>query len=334
MIKNLIYCFSLLFFIAACKDGVKPKEDNSTPIVSQNGEKIKFKDAKSSKFFKIGNVHSSVIKAEFTAPANIAATVIGSGEGGLSNMVLFENPELAGNFSQLSQHQMNMSQIRNINIKQKQIELDRIKDLVAHGAATGQDLLNIQSALSMEQTNLANEKAALIEHESKLISAGLNPSVLKKSNAGTAFLICDIPENQISKIKIGGACKINFTAFPNEDFTGKIDAVADIVDNSTRMVKLRINVNNSSSKLKAGMFANVSFGLSEGDFININKNSLITIQGRNYVFVKHGDKTFIRKEVQIGQQIGDNIIIFSGINTNEKIVVDGVIQLKGLSFGY
>src|SRR5690625_6283031 len=102
----------------------------------------------------------------------------------------------------------------------------------------------------MEQTNLANEKAALIEHETNLLSAGFSPNVLRKAKAGTAYLICDIPENQISKIKEGNVCNVLFSAFPEEKFTGKIDAVADMVDNATRMVKVRISVNNSSSKLK------------------------------------------------------------------------------------
>src|SRR5690606_30376767 len=203
-----------------------------------------------------------------------------------------------------------------------------------HGAATGQDLLNAQTALSMEQTNLANEKAALIEHETKLKSGGFNPEFLRKAKVGTAFIICDIPENQISKIKEEQTGNIAFTAFPNEKFTGKIDAIADMVDNATRMVKVRISINNATSKLKSGMFANVSFGLSEGNFISISKTSLVTVQGKNYVFVKKSVTEFERREIQTGQQIGDKIIVFSGLNNGEEIAIEGVMQLKGLSFGY
>lgn len=335
MMKNTIYIISILVFLSACggKD-TKPKEKNTTPTVTNNGTQISFPDAETFTFFKTEKINSNNINADFTAPGKISATVLASGEGASQNIILFENPDLAGNYTLLIQHQINIKQIQNINIKQKQIELERIKDLQLHGAATGQDLLNAQTSLSIEQSSLANGKAALIEHEAKLKSGGFNPEVLRNAKAGTAYIICDIPENQISKMKEGSICNIQFTAFPEEKFTGKIDDVADVVDNATRMIKLRISINNSSSKLKAGMFATVSFGLSVGNFISINKTSLVTVQGKNYVFVKTNINTFERKEVQVGQQIGDRIIIFAGINNGNEIAVEGVMQLKGLSFGY
>ena len=335
MMKNIKYILPILLLLTSCGNKEKKKEEKNTiPVVSNSGQAIAFPDKETLAFFKIEKVNTDHINADFTAVGNVGATIIASNTGASQNIVLFENPELASNYTQLIQHQINISQIQNINIKQKQIELERTKDLHLHGAATGQDLLNAQTELSMEQTNLANEKAALIEHETKLLSAGFNPNILRKAKVGTAYLICDIPENQIEKIKQGQSCNIVFTAFPNEKFIGKIDAVADMVDNATRMIKVRISVNNSSSKLKAGMFANVSFGINEGTFISIGKNSLITVQGKHYVFQKINDTTFERKEIQVGQQIGEKIIVFSGLNNNDEIAVEGVMQLKGLSFGY
>lgn len=310
------------------------QEKDITPVISNGGQTISFVDTKSASFFKTDIVNSNTITAEFTAPAKVAVTILPSNEGASQNIVLFESPELASSYSQLMQHQINIKQIQNININQRRLELNRTKDLQLHGAATGQDLLNAETKLSMEQTTLANEKTALIEHETILISAGFTPEILRKSKAGTAYLICDIPEDQINRLKEGSSCDIQFTAFPGEAFTGKIDAIADIVDNTTRMVKLRISINNSSSKLKAGMFALVSFGLSEGDHISVDINSLVTIEGKNYVFIKTDNNTFQRKEVQIGQQIGDRIIVFSGLKIGDKIATEGVMQLKGLSFGY
>ncbi|WP_343604108.1 efflux RND transporter periplasmic adaptor subunit [Fluviicola sp.] len=323
---------ALFLLLSACGSNEKKvQEKDPTPVVTDNGQTISFPDPGSLSFFKTEQVSNNNLTAEFTAPAKISATVISSGEGAI---VLFENPELAGSYTLLMQHRINISQINNINIKQRQLELSRTKELQAHGAATGQDLLNAQTALSMEQTNLANEKAALVEHEAKLIAAGFEPEVLQHAKAGTAYLVCDIPENQISRIKEGQPCNIVFTAFPDENFVGKIDAVADMVDNITRMIKVRISIKNPTNRLKSGMFASVSFGLSEDHFINISNASLITVQGKSYVFVKKSDNTFERREIQVGQQIGNRVLVFGGLNPNENIAVEGVMQLKGLSFGY
>jgi cobalt-zinc-cadmium efflux system membrane fusion protein len=38
--------------------------------------------------------------------------------------------------------------------------------------------------------------------------------------------------------------------------------------------------------------------------------------------------------VSIGDQVGDRIIVFSGLGNEDTVAVKGVMQLKGLSFGY
>ncbi|MBO9584886.1 MAG: efflux RND transporter periplasmic adaptor subunit [Flavobacterium sp.] len=334
--RHLIqYIGIIILFLYSCgKEKKQDQEINTMPQVTNNGKKISFPTDSSAAFFETESIGNSVLNNQIIAPAKVSATVMKSGEGASQNIILFENPDLAASYTQLIQHLININQIQNKNIKQKQIEVERTKDLQAHGAATGKDLLEAQTALSVEQTNLANEKAALIEYETNLKAGGFEPELLKRAKAGTSFIICDIPENQIDRIKKGDNCTVQFTAFPNEKFSGKIDAVADMIDQSTRMVKLRISLNNSSGKFKAGMFATVSFGISEGDNISIDKNSLVTVQAKNYVFVKKSNKEFERTEVTIGNQIGDRIIVYNGLTSGDAIAVKGVMQLKGLSFGY
>jgi len=221
-----------------------------------------------------------------------------------------------------------------VNIKQKELELERMKDLQKYGASTGQELLGAETELSIEKSNLANERTSLIEHETQLKSGGFRAEMLQKAKAGTAYLICDIPENQIGNIKEGQDCKAIFTAFPKDTIKGKVDAVTDRIDNSTRMVKVRIIIDNSSNKLKTGMFANVSFGTTQNDILTVSQDAMITIQGNHYVFVKKSANEFERRQIQTGHQVGDRIIVYGGLNIDEKIAVKGVMQLKGLSFGY
>ncbi|WP_353719645.1 efflux RND transporter periplasmic adaptor subunit [Dyadobacter sp. 676] len=335
--KNILVCTCLaMTLIAGCKNKAANKiaQDNSTPVVNASGTKITFPLVESAKFFQTEKISSSSLMANVTAPAKVSATVLRSNEGASGNIVLFDNPELAGNYTQLLQHLTMINQIQNINIRQRRTELARIKDLQEHGAATGKDLLESQTALSMEETNLINERAAIIEHETKLKAGGFEPKQLRSAPAGTAYIICDVPESEVSQVKKGSKCTIQFTAFPNEDFTGTIDDIADLVDQTTRMIKLRVSINNSNGRLKAGMFGTVAFGLSEGKKLSINKDALVTVQGHNYVFLKTAPQVFERREVNIGDQIGDRIVTFTGVKEGENVVTKGVMQLKGLSFGY
>lgn len=333
--KNIHLIVVPLLMFSSCnqKEPATP-EKAEVPAVVIRGLTISFSDEKTAAFFRTEKAGNDNIHADYKTIGKIGATISPSNTGASQNIVLFENPDLAGNYAQLMQHQINISQIENINIRQKKIELERTIDLQKHGAATGRDLLEAQMAVSMEETNLANERAALTEHEARLKAGGFDPVLLRRARAGTAYIICDMPENQIAKIKRGSTCNIVFTSFPDEAYTGRVENIADMMDNITRMVKVRISVDNSSSRLKAGMFADVSFGLSEGNFITVSKNSLVTVQGKHHVFVGKNPGEFERREVQTGQQIGDRIIIFSGLSNGEEVVTEGVMQLKGLSFGY
>ncbi|OYU82726.1 MAG: efflux transporter periplasmic adaptor subunit [Flavobacterium sp. BFFFF2] len=335
MLRNALKIGLLTALLVGCQKEEKKNNDaDFSPVVTENGTKIAFPEAQSTTFFETETIGSGQVVASMNAPAKVAATVVVSHEGASRNLILFDNPELSGNYTLLIQHQSNINQLETVTVKQRRIELDRAKDLQAHGAASGRELLEAQTALAMELTNLANERAAIIEHETKLKAGGFEPDALRKAQSGQAYIICDIPENEISRIPENSICQLHFTAYPNETFQGRIEDVADMVDQTTRMIKLRVGVNNASGKLKAGMFATVDFGIKEGKNMTVNKSAMITIQAKNYVFVKTDNKHFELREINAGDQVNDRMIIYTGIKPGEQVVVKGVMQLKGLSFGY
>jgi multidrug efflux pump subunit AcrA (membrane-fusion protein) len=338
MKSTTTYLLNACLLLAACS----PKKEATTasadtaPAITEDGRRITFPDTVMASFFRTEPAGDSALAGELHAPASVAATVLPS-QDGAQHIVLFNNPDLESSYTQLIQHLVNIAHIQNINIKQKKIELERTQDLYNHGAATGKDLLDAQAALSMEQTNLANERAAIIEHEARLKTGGFEPSALRTAVAGTVYVICDIPETQISNVKEGNGCTVLLPSFPDMPMAGKIERIADVIDNTTRMVKLRIRITNPGSQVKAGMFATVSFpvkAVSQGSNICINKAALITAQGRSYVFVKTSPTSFERKEVSTGQQLNERVSVYKGLSQNEQVVVNGVMQLKGLSFGY
>ena len=348
-IKNLAWIACIAAAVAGCKAKATEanKKPDATPVVKQNGAEIVFQNSEYTNFFATERIDSNMLNAEISAPAKVAATIVPSGEGAAQNIVLFDNPDLASSYTSLLQNLVNiqqkksvLAQKRNI-IEKKKIEVDRYADLQAHGVGTGKDvadaqvgLLGAQTDASTTQNEILNEETAITENESRLKTGGFDPFSLRRAKAGSAYVICDIPESQISKIKEGQQCTIEFTAYPDEKVNGRIEDIADMVDASSRTVKLRIAVNNANRKLKAGMYANVMFGVSEGDKLNINKNALVTVQGKNYVFVKQSPTVFSRREINVGPQTGDRIIVYNGLHNGDAIATGGVMQLKGLSFGY
>lgn len=354
---------AIVFFLSLCllhacgkkEHGVVAPAVQTGPRTEAGGERLVFAQAEQAAFFGVERIGQQGVAAVYTAPAQIVAVVADR------RMVLFSNPELSVHYTELLHHQSNIQQKQTIVaqkealiaqkeaiIKQKQVEIERFEDLLAHGAATGKELSDAKidklvaesdknlalSEKTTAESELIAEQSLLIEHQSKLAMAGLNPDALFRAGRGKTWLIAEIPENQLSQIKVGDACTVAFTAFPEQTFRGKIEAVAETVDNLTRMVKLRIDVPNPDNRLKVGMFANVSLPVSAQNNLTIPKQALLTVQGKHYAFVRKDPATFERRLLQVGQQIGDRIVVFSGLKADEEVVVQGAIQLKGLSFGY
>lgn len=320
--KNLFYLLCLsAFLLGACEKSEKTQQAPAVkkPQVKENGRIIEFADTASINTFKTEQAKISDIQAKFSAPARVVATIVNSVESEGQHLVLFDNPDLTNTYTALVQHMTNVNTYKS--------NLNRVKDLAQNGAATGKEVIEAE-------TQLANEKADLIEFEAKLKLAGLDPEDLIHAKVNSVWMICDIPETQIGELKINSSCNIQFSSFPDKKFIGKIDDFGDVVDQTTRMVKLRISINNPNRLLRAGMFATVQFDSNEGTSITVPKNAIVIVQGKTYLFVKTNSNTFERKEVQVSDQPDDETVIFSGITDKEQVVVTGVMQLKGLSFGF
>jgi cobalt-zinc-cadmium efflux system membrane fusion protein len=320
-LRECLSLIPLLLLIVACGHKSPPAQ-NITPkdiLVKDNGVHITFPDSSLCKSFKSEKVFVSSVQAELKTPARVIATIVKSVENSQQNLVLFENPDLTANYTAFLQHV--------ININTYKVNLARVKDLAANGASTGKEVIEAE-------TQLANERAAIIEDEAKLKLAGLDPEQLIKAKLHSVWLICDIPETQIDNLITKGSCKITFSSFPQDVFQGKIEETGEVVDPITRMVKLRVSIPNPDNKIKAGMFASVQFGIREGNYVALSKDALVNVQGKNFVFVKTSPVSFERREVLIGDQLNNQIIIFQGLVENENVVITGTMQLKGLSFGY
>jgi len=81
------------------------------------------------------------------------------------------------------------------------------------------------------------------------------------------------------------------------------------------------------------MFARVRFNLNVRDALAVPATSVISVQGKNYIFKKDGN-TIHRVAVVTESQIGDQMIVFKGLAVGDSVITEGAMLLKGLSFGY
>ena len=86
---------------------------------------------------------------------------------------------------------------------------------------------------------------------------------------------------------------------------------------------------NPGGRLKDGMFGDVTVDTSvERQVLTVAKQSVVNERGQTFVFVFKGGETFEKRAVAIGAQGSDFFEIKSGVKEGERIVVDGIYQLR------
>ncbi|XDD51694.1 efflux RND transporter periplasmic adaptor subunit [Leptospira sp. WS92.C1] len=316
----LIAIISLAIMALSNRGDKKPKLPPSKPIVTENGERIEFKEnSPGLEIIKSKEIGKDGEFINVDAPARLIASSSPSMSGG-EKIILFESADL----NDLYVGYIHARNSLNRSVKNH----ERIKDMFKHRVATEKDLVEAD-------TQQNNDEAELAEYEGKLRAVGLNPALLSKSGAQSAWIISDVPESQLSKLKKGKRVKVRFSSFPSDEWTGTAEALGDNVDPMTRTVKVRIVISNAGFKLKPGMFANVKFPEdTAGDTVVVPFNAIVTVEGQNYVFVEESPHEFTRREVTLGISSMDRVNVIEGLTKGDRVVVEGSILLKGLSFGF
>jgi RND family efflux transporter MFP subunit len=111
-------------------------------------------------------------------------------------------------------------------------------------------------------------------------------------------------------------------------YPGTIYIVDRAVDPQTATIKIRLLFSNPSNFLRAGMSANLKVLNNSGaETILIPYRAVVEQMAEYFVFVVNAD-TVTQKKIFIGQQIRDKVVVNSGLEENETIVLDGVQKLK------
>lgn len=105
--------------------------------------------------------------------------------------------------------------------------------------------------------------------------------------------------------------------------------IGAVVDEQTRASKVIFQLPNGGRALRLGMQANVR--LDAGERVTamlIPREAVLEHEGKKIVYVLLSGEEFERREVIIGDEMGNKVAVLSGLNKGERVVTQGAYQLK------
>ena len=233
-------------------------------------------------------------------------------------------------------------------------QLERQKDLLDHKIAAARDVEQAQSDFESAQTTLDSATA-------RLRAYGLDPAreplgqplqlvapmtgrvvemvaalgEFRNDNTSSLMTIADLSsvwitasaqEKDLRFIVKGQEARAALPAYPGETFTGKVEAIGDVLDPDTRVVKVRIVVSNLDGRLKPGMYATVEIVDFPDTVVTVPTTAIVQVGGTTLVYEQTQPWRFEPREVTLGSQHGDRTIIQKGLAGGASVLAkEGVL---------
>lgn len=250
-----------------------------------------------------------------------------------------------GDFVKKGQVLAEMDQIQlqqaELQMKNKELEYNRLKKLHEAGGLSQSDLDAIELAYQVSKTTYENllENSVLLSPISGVVTArnydvgdmyAMSAPVFTVEQIVPVKLLVGISESDYSKVNKGDSVEITADAIPGVTFYGRITRIYPTIDPATRTFTVEVVVENNYKSLRPGMFARVTIKFGSNESVVIPDVAVVKQQGsgERFVYVVNEDGTVSYVKVVLGRRMGAEYEVLEGLVDGATIVTGGQIRLK------
>lgn len=153
-------------------------------------------------------------------------------------------------------------------------------------------------------------------------------SLFTVADLSTLWIEANLFEKDLGRVRLGATATVTVTAYPGASFQGRLTYISNMVDKETRAVPARVEVPNPDRRLKPEMFATAAITTDMAiQAMTLPQAAVLLVNGQPMAFVQMGGG-FEPRALEVGDKVGDKLVIKSGINSGEMVVVSGAYALK------
>ena len=130
----------------------------------------------------------------------------------------------------------------------------------------------------------------------KNVTAGMdlrpdaNDNLFTISDLKELWASANVYETDISKIKIGSDAEVVTLSYPDKKYKGRVDRISNILDPETKVMSIKIHLDNKDFTLKPGMFAHISICLPDDKKMLVVKTDAIIFDDEKSYVLKYNGK--------------------------------------------
>jgi cobalt-zinc-cadmium efflux system membrane fusion protein len=138
------------------------------------------------------------------------------------------------------------------------------------------------------------------------LRADANDNLFTISDLKELWAIANVYETDISKIRVGSNAEVVTLSYPDKKYKGKVDRISNVLDPDTKVMSIKIRLDNKDFTLKPGMYAHISL-LLPGDkkMLTLKSNSIIFDDSYTYVLRFNGKCKVSIQKINIFKSVND-----------------------------
>lgn len=229
-------------------------------------------------------------------------------------------------------------------------ELDRLKtiediaagrDVQAAEANYSQALIELQTLenRSIGANSAANNRTiALVAPISGVVGTfTLSPgsevvagqTLLSVTNLNKVYVEAQVYDRDVSVIRSGNKFLVTCSTDDHKSAEVRLISQAQTMNPGNQSQRVLFEMDNPLGEFKIGEFVSLkALDNSTTRQITVPNSALTEINGKTAVFLKHAPEIFELAYVQTGEDDGARTMILKGIEASEKVVVNGVYEVK------
>ncbi|MFT6320192.1 MAG: RND family efflux transporter MFP subunit [Granulosicoccus sp.] len=226
-------------------------------------------------------------------------------------------------------------------------DLERGKKMFADSVATSENIDDLTTLLQVSEADLDvakfNQKYAEIispvngrvirrlAEPNELVSPGQAVLMIASSQGSTYVMKVSLSDKDVNRVKMRSQAEVDFDAFPNEIFSGKISNIAESADPMTGTFEVEISIDSKNKRLRNGYIGKAKISPMESEpYLELPIQAIVEGDQKEVTIFVPTQSDTIAKEIKVEPIHITNHSIFikkPAEGMIEKVVTTGAAYL-------
>jgi Cu(I)/Ag(I) efflux system membrane fusion protein len=163
---------------------------------------------------------------------------------------------------------------------------------------------------------------------------GPDDALFDISDLSRVWVLADVYEYELPRVHLNDRATVTLSYWPDREWHGRVGYIFPTVDDKTRTIKVRVEVENPKLELKPEMFADVVLSAPRREALLVPEDAIIESGTRKIVFLSLGEGRLSPREITTGDHGGGMVEARGGLNagdivaTGANFLLDSESRLK------